>query len=232
MPPSAGLPAGGRRLLGAVVRALPHGRARARACRRRQRRPPHRRQGEHRRGHRAGRPIRHPFDSDDGCFPPWQGSGADDRGHAGRPNRGFRPQRDREVHRAERYRPGVGRVALLSHSWCDRIGRMHRPRAAPLRTLPPGSPPSSSSAIHSVPPRRLPRSIGPADPTRRPRRRSKRYASAIHGEIASRMRAFEPRDIDETTPGVPGERRYAHAVDELIGRLRRISPSGGDRARR
>jgi 2-oxoisovalerate dehydrogenase E1 component len=51
--------------------------------------------------------------------------------------------------------------------------------------------------------------------------------AAIRGEIASRMRAFEPRDIDETTPGVPGERRYAHAVTELTdacdGFLRRAA---------
>ena len=41
------------------------------------------------------------------------------------------------------------------------------------------------------------------------------------------MGALAPRDIDETTPGVPAERRYAHAVTELIeacdGFLRRAA---------
>jgi 2-oxoisovalerate dehydrogenase E1 component len=51
--------------------------------------------------------------------------------------------------------------------------------------------------------------------------------AAISGELASRMRALAPGDIDETTPGVPGERRFAEAVTELTeacdGFLRRAA---------
>src|SRR4051812_34889595 len=51
--------------------------------------------------------------------------------------------------------------------------------------------------------------------------------ASIAGELASRMRALAPRDVDETTPGVPGERRYAQAVKELTdacdGFLRRAA---------
>src|SRR3954453_5194903 len=51
--------------------------------------------------------------------------------------------------------------------------------------------------------------------------------ASIAGELASRMRALAPRDVGETTPGVPGERRYAQAVTELTeacdGFLRRAA---------
>jgi 2-oxoisovalerate dehydrogenase E1 component len=50
---------------------------------------------------------------------------------------------------------------------------------------------------------------------------------SIAGELASRMRALAPGDVDDTTPGVPAERRYAQAVTELTdacdGFLRRAA---------
>ena len=50
---------------------------------------------------------------------------------------------------------------------------------------------------------------------------------AIGRELASGLQALAPRDITETTPGVPAERRFAEAVTELAqacdGFLRRAA---------
>src|SRR5262249_29485625 len=114
-----------RRLLGALVRTVPDGRARAEESRRTPGRTDARRQGEHRRAHRARPALQHPLDSDARRVCRGQGSRAN-RGRASRrSNRGLRPAGDDDG-----YHLRMKRFAILAALCAAAVAGAQPPRPA------------------------------------------------------------------------------------------------------
>ena len=226
--------AGGRGLLGAVVRAVPDGRAGARAGRRRQRRPLPRRQGEHRRGARARRSLPHPVDSDDGGVRRRPGERA-------RPARGRRPRSRRSSAAMAKAQPWIVRAFAVAvrHRGVHRRGRRQSSDSSAERF-----PLARGSGVHRTPPqtrrarslrhrasfrlrsrRRAPRSTPQDVDTPKNRARTLRLTFAA---TCARGCRTSPNRATETTPGVDAPARPR----PMTSSLRRATASSprGDRA--